>query len=196
MIYLYIADKSDDATINRDLPESFVLRALSYKNDEQRADSLRGYRLIYGALCELGYGDRTEIRTGVYGKPYITDCPYRFSLSHSYGKSFCAVGRVEVGCDVEKIREIDLSIAKRFFSSDESDRVFSFSDKDAKKSLRFQSVEVKPGPGWQTVSGKFKLHPKTRCARFYFVGRNLGKGDVFLIRSLEWTDLSKINLGE
>ena len=70
--------------------------------------------------------------------------------------------------------------------------VFEFTDKAATKSLPFRSVEVKTGPGWQTVSGRIKLNPKTQCARFYFLCSNLAGGDEFLVRSLEWTNLSKI----
>ena len=69
--------------------------------------------------------------------------------------------------------------------------IYEFADKNARKALRFQSVEVKAAPDWQTVSGKFKLHPETQTARFYFLCRNLGKGDVFQVRSLELNNYSK-----
>ena len=70
--------------------------------------------------------------------------------------------------------------------------VFEFTDKAATRSLPFRSVEVKTAPRWQTVSGRIKLNPKTQCARFYFLCSNLAGGDEFLVRSLEWTNLSKI----
>ncbi|MBE6392690.1 MAG: hypothetical protein E7044_01340 [Lentisphaerae bacterium] len=69
--------------------------------------------------------------------------------------------------------------------------VYEFADEKGRKSLRFSSVEVKAGFSWQTISGKVKLHKNTRMARFYFLCRNLGKSDVFQVRSLELSTITK-----
>jgi len=69
--------------------------------------------------------------------------------------------------------------------------IYEFSDGQARKHLRFAPVELKAAPGWQTVSGKIKLRPETRSARFYFLCRGLGKGDVFTVRSLKLVNHSK-----
>ena len=63
--------------------------------------------------------------------------------------------------------------------------IYEFSDPQATKTIRFQSVDVPVSADWQTLSQTVTLHPKTQCARFYFLGRSAGKGDTLLVRSLE-----------
>ena len=63
--------------------------------------------------------------------------------------------------------------------------VYEFSDPDARKSIRFQCLDVPVSSDWQTLTKTIYLHPKTQCTRFYFVGRNAGKGDTLLVRGLE-----------
>ncbi|ACN17368.1 Ffp [Desulforapulum autotrophicum HRM2] len=56
-------------------------------------------------------------------KPGITDIPIQFNLSHSKGLTACAVVlESQIGIDVEDIsRKVDLKIARRFFSKQESE---------------------------------------------------------------------------
>ena len=68
--------------------------------------------------------------------------------------------------------------------------IYEFSDPKAVKSIRFQSVDVPVSSEWQTLSKTVTLHPKTQSARFYFLGRSVGKGDTLLVRSLDF-ELSK-----
>ena len=69
--------------------------------------------------------------------------------------------------------------------------VYEFSDEKGSKALKFNSIEVKASPNWQSISGKVKLNPKTKVVRFYFLCRNLGKNDIFLVRSLELSIVKK-----
>ena len=64
--------------------------------------------------------------------------------------------------------------------------IYEFSDPKAGKSIRFQSVDVPVSSEWQTLSKTVTLHPNTQSVRFYFLGRNAGKGDTLLVRSLEF----------
>ena len=64
--------------------------------------------------------------------------------------------------------------------------VYEFSDPRGKKSIRFQSVDIPVSSDWLTISRTITLHPKTQSAKFYFVGRNAGKGDTLLVRSLDF----------
>jgi 4'-phosphopantetheinyl transferase len=55
-----------------------------------------------------------------YGKPYLMHTPsIYFNISHSGNWVVCAIDDYEVGIDVEKIENIDLDIAKSFFSKKE-----------------------------------------------------------------------------
>lgn len=167
MIYAYISGRRDDAKINAgNLSENFRKRAYFYRDEKKRADSLRGYFILYNALSRLGFdAGGADISTGENGKPFIAGCPYKFNLSHSFGTSFCVIGKEEVGCDVEKIREVDFSVAKRFFSADESERVFSF-DGELKKNEFFKIWTAKEsfmkavGKGFSLLPSSFSVLDK------------------------------------
>lgn len=60
-----------------------------------------------------------------YGKPYAIDLPVHFNISHSSNLVVCAIDDNPVGIDVELIREIDLSIARRVCTKHELEYVYS-----------------------------------------------------------------------
>ena len=70
-----------------------------------------------------------EIRAAPDGAPEIfmgdQPAPVSLSISHSAGRSLCAVGTREaaVGCDVDKIEPHDLSIVLDYFTADERTRI-------------------------------------------------------------------------
>ena len=58
------------------------------------------------------------------GKPSFEDAAPCFSLSHSGDYVMAASGETPIGCDLERIREIDApSLARRFFSQNEQEAV-------------------------------------------------------------------------
>lgn len=64
--------------------------------------------------CEIQFGKNE------YGKPFLKGFPdFHFNLSHSGEWVVCAIDNEQIGIDVEKINNIDLSIADRFFSKQE-----------------------------------------------------------------------------
>lgn len=82
--------------------------------------SLAAELLLEEALRRAGVHN-WKIHYGDNGKPYI-DGLY-FNLSHSGEQVMCAVSEREVGCDVEKVTDIELEIAGRFFYGTEYDRI-------------------------------------------------------------------------
>lgn len=60
---------------------------------------------------------------GKNDKPYFPSRPdVRFSLSHSDNYAVLAMGETEIGCDIEKVRDINYKpIANRWFSGGEID---------------------------------------------------------------------------
>ena len=86
----------------------------------------------------------------------------------------------KVSCKLEKLTAGKFQIG-----------IYEFSDPQATKSIRFQSMDVPVSSDWQTLSKTVTLHPNTQRVRFYFLGRNAGKGDTLLVRSLELIDHSK-----
>ena len=53
------------------------------------------------------------------GKPYAKDLPVEFNISHSGDMVACTVDDKPVGIDIEKIRPIDITVAKRICTDDE-----------------------------------------------------------------------------
>lgn len=67
---------------------------------------------------------------GKNDKPYFEDYPnVRFSLSHSDNYAVLAMGETEIGCDIEKIRDINFrAIANRWFSDGEIEATQTLDD--------------------------------------------------------------------
>lgn len=87
--------------------------------DAQR--TILGYSLINYLLtsrADVGQ-DQIKMEFDKYGKPHLIDLPYYFNISHSGDWIVCAVGDRPLGVDVERIGEIDIKIADRFFARPE-----------------------------------------------------------------------------
>lgn len=81
--------------------------------------------LLGSALKDLGLCEKDMLyKEGKYGKPYFENEPnLYFSVSHSHNMALVALCDTEIGCDIERIDKIDLSIAKRFFHTDEYNNI-------------------------------------------------------------------------
>ena len=67
----------------------------------------------------------------------MENIPLEFNLSHSGDYAICAISDDEVGCDIEKIKDVNLKIAKRFFSEEEYNNVL----KDNKLFFRYWTLK-------------------------------------------------------
>lgn len=101
------------------VPEERRRRADRYVRADARFLSIGAALLLKKALAEAGVFD-AEFGFGEYGKPYLKNRgDVFFNVSHSGDYVFCAVSNRELGCDIERIREVDLALAERFFRYDE-----------------------------------------------------------------------------
>lgn len=94
--------------------------------EEDRKTELAAWLLLYQALKEWGVSEEKINIDGAYcygehGKPMRKDGEVCFNLSHSGKYVLCAVSETEIGCDIEKVKEVKWKIAKRFFSEEEYD---------------------------------------------------------------------------
>ena len=92
------------------------------------ADILARYQIC----CRTGLMNK-EIRfnNNKYGKPYLEKVKnIHFNISHSDKWVVCVTADKPVGIDIEKIKEIDFGIAKRFFSKIEYKELEKRSGKD------------------------------------------------------------------
>lgn len=64
------------------------------------------------------------------GKPYFTDSPLHFSITHTSKHVFCALSDHPVGIDAEEIdRDVNLRLAERILSPDEMAQYLAAEDK-------------------------------------------------------------------
>jgi len=121
--------------LNRDMKENEfekLLRLVS-KEKKERIQRFHRYKdaqmslladvFMRKIICDKYNLDNKDITfiKGFNGKPKL-DKPHndiKFNYSHSGDWVVCALGEWAVGVDVEKIKDIDIAIAERFFSKGE-----------------------------------------------------------------------------
>ena len=65
------------------------------------------------------------------GKPYFTDSPWYFSISHSKRHVFCALSRTPIGIDAEELdRRINRTLAEKILSDPEREEYEKASDRN------------------------------------------------------------------
>lgn len=117
------------------------------KTDRMRFPKDKRLSLGAGALLDFalrveGVTDR-EFSYEKNRKPCLKNSNLRFNLSHSGNMVFCAVADTDVGCDVEKVTEIDLKIAARFFFKEEYAALLACPDPAKRKDLFFRYWTLK-----------------------------------------------------
>ena len=103
-------------------------RVSRYKDTGRRKCSVAGEKLVkeyIGKTLNIS-PEALVILTEKNGKPYIENCPIHFNISHCENTLVYAFSDEEIGIDIEKIRAISLSVAKRFFSEEEQKYIFGF----------------------------------------------------------------------
>ncbi len=139
-----------DTLENEELFGSLYARMPRYRRDNiDRMRSPKGKRLSLGAGALLGYALLREgiadHELGYIGnrKPVLKNSPLRFNLSHSGNVVFCAVSDKDVGCDVERIRNIKMRIAERFFFREEYAALAECADNESRTDLFFRYWTLK-----------------------------------------------------
>ncbi len=132
-IYLVndIEEVDDDslAILQRLLKSEKLEKVNKYHNKADKQRCVVGEVLIRFILSEACLINCNEVSFtyNEYGKPYIINqSGIEFNLSHSCNYAAGAIDTMPIGIDIERIKEIDLSIAKYFFSSQEYSDLISF----------------------------------------------------------------------
>lgn len=101
-------------------------KADKLKKDEKKKLSIAAGDLVRSVISKKFNIDKKDVRFRVEkgGKPHIEGIDVNFSISHSGTIALCAIADSPVGIDIEKIRDMDLSVAKKHFAPDEQDYVF------------------------------------------------------------------------
>lgn len=130
LMYMDVTPLSDENTFNYFYKKVSKYRQEKINTFKQRKDknlSLGAGILLGSALKDFGLCEKDMFyKEGKYGKPYFeNELQLYFSISHSDNKALVALSDTEIGCDIEKIDNVDLSIAKRFFHTDEYNDIIS-----------------------------------------------------------------------
>ncbi len=68
--------------------------------------------------------EQIKLAQGKSGKPYVVNCNIEFNVSHCEEIVVCAINNTPVGIDIEKIKPINPSIIKKFFTPTEQEYIF------------------------------------------------------------------------
>lgn len=106
--------------------ENRKAKADKLKNNPDKKLSIAAGELTRKAIAEKFNIDKNDIRFRVdkNGKPYIENVKVEFSISHSGNIAVCAISDAPVGIDIERIRDVNISLAKKHFAPDEQKYVF------------------------------------------------------------------------
>ena len=90
-----------------------------FVDDKKR--TVAGEMLARKAIAEWCGIAPESISFGIkeHGKPYAKDLTVEFNISHSGDMVVCAVDNNPIGIDIEQIRPIDLTVAKRICTDEE-----------------------------------------------------------------------------
>lgn len=96
-----------------------------FVDDKKR--TVAGEMLARKAIAEWCSVDETAIvfYKNEHDKPYLKDLSCHFNISHSGDFVVCAISENEIGIDIEKIRPIDLKIAKKICTETELKYLFN-----------------------------------------------------------------------
>ncbi|MDE7479363.1 MAG: 4'-phosphopantetheinyl transferase superfamily protein [Lachnospiraceae bacterium] len=105
------------------------------KSKKERVRSIFAGLLLRHAFLQAGYGTKAwqyaEIGKGKYGKPYIKGYQdFYYGLSHSGEWVICAVDTVPVGADIQEIKPLKMTLAKRFYHEEEYNRLLVLGEID------------------------------------------------------------------
>ncbi len=189
---VYIADTSalrDDAVFGRCLARVSGERLNKINRCAKHDDKIRSLAvglLLEKALDDVGISER-EIRIGSGGKPYLTNSAIFFNLSHSGERVMCAVSDMEVGCDVQKIGEVNFKIADRFFSPSERRLLNSIEDKNEKIKMFYRLWTLKEsyikavGTGLKTPLGSFSVTTRENLNGYHFKEYYISDGYAYAV---------------
>ena len=122
----------------------------SKKLQSERSLSIAGEMLARSGISEITGSDPDSIAFArdENGKPYATSENIHFNVSHSGEYAVCAVTANPVGIDIEKVREVNPDLTKKFCTEKELGYVFS---NDNKEEICFRLISI-----WTLKEAYFK----------------------------------------
>lgn len=153
-IFVYAADAAilyDDTVFaaGYDLVSEFRRERVSRKIRRKDQNLSLGAEILLSACLRKHGVEAYQLRYGEYGKPYLEACCDQkgcwhtenllsFNLSHSGERVMCVIADQEVGCDVERVKDVNLAFGRRFFAPQEYEQVACLSGKNKKNQMFFR----------------------------------------------------------
>lgn len=102
------------------------------KLEDAKKSTVAGEMLVRETLCEMFNISNTEISFcyNSQGKPYVENYNIFFNISHSHNMVICGISEKEIGVDIEKIRPVNLNVAKKVCLENELDYIFGKNNRD------------------------------------------------------------------
>lgn len=117
----------------REVDDERRRRIDGFRFEQDRRLSLGAGILLKRALADKGIRDM-EIAYMPDGKPCLRNSSeWHFSLSHSGAAAMCVLAAQSVGCDIERIGNPPLKVARKVFSKEEQAILYSLEDEDKRK---------------------------------------------------------------
>lgn len=180
MLSIYYADIQELPTEIGPLPISDYRREVldKIRHPMKRRQSLGVELLLMKALQEKypNIHFPVHILKSEEGKPYLTDLPVHFSLSHSGVYSACVIADEPIGLDIQMDRDFHPGVSRRCFTPEEMDILLKCPSKDYAFSMLWslkESYLKALGTGlsksMQSVSVEFHVSsPLAKCEGAHF----------------------------
>lgn len=129
LLYGNIKDLND---LNQDISFFRKNKTNQYKFIEDKKRCILAELLLKEGLKDFNIFDKEiEYSFNKYEKPYLTNHKdIYFNYSHSGDYVVCAISNIEIGVDIEKIKECDMKLAERFFHKNEYELLLNSNNKD------------------------------------------------------------------
>ena len=114
---LFLHKITEDEIFAEGLSDSVLKRANKKTKKADKAQSLSAYSCINKMLSLMKIDDEVILHKN--GKPVLKCGGAFISASHSEDFVLCGISKFPIGVDVEKMRPIDLKVARRFCSETE-----------------------------------------------------------------------------
>ncbi len=153
--------------------------AMKYKSATERKKSVLAYILLRKA-AEMKFGKQNDFTFDYneYGKPFLRDMRFFFSISHSKISVACAVSEKEIGIDIQNISPYNEKIAMRMFpevsfsKEENKDEEFTklWTEKEAiskfiGKGIQYPFNEIKSEDYFLVTEKKENLYLSVCCGR-------------------------------
>ena len=109
---------------------------------EKKNSCLAAGLIVPLALKKCGYSGDVVTATGQWGKPFLVKpAGVFYNVSHSGDWTVIALSDGEVGCDIQQVKPVDLRLAGRFFTAEESRAIAAAGGKSQELFYRYWVVK-------------------------------------------------------